>query len=74
MFIIDMVMPAMGGEEIVSRLKLEEETKNIPIIVLSASVDDAAIKRVMEMGVNEFYVKTQVIPSDLSKKVKEILS
>lgn len=73
LFIIDMVMPAMTGEEIIAKLKLEDSTKNIPIIVFSASVDDEMRKKVMEMGANEFFVKTQIIPSELSNKVAELL-
>jgi CheY-like chemotaxis protein len=73
MFIIDMMMPAMTGDEIIEKLKMEEKTKNIPIIVLSASVEDHVEDKVKKMGVNEFFVKTQVIPSDLSKKVEELL-
>jgi CheY-like chemotaxis protein len=72
-FIIDMMMPAMTGDEIIEKLKMEEKTKNIPIIVLSASVEDHVEDKVKKMGVNEFFVKTQVIPSDLSKKVEELL-
>lgn len=73
LFIIDMMMPAMTGDEIIEKIKLEEKTKNIPIIVLSASVEDHIEDKVRKMGVNEFFVKTQVIPSDLSKKVGKIL-
>ena len=40
LIMVDMVMPAMGGEEIITKLKIEESTKNIPIVVLSSSVDD----------------------------------
>lgn len=72
-FIIDMVMPAMSGEEIIAKLKMEEKTKNIPIIVISASVENDVRKKVLEMGITEFFMKTQLIPSDLSKKVSEIL-
>ena len=73
LFIIDMMMPAMTGDEIIEKLKMEEKTKNIPIIVLSASVENQIEKKVREMGVNEFFVKTQIIPSELSLKVEEIL-
>lgn len=73
LFIIDMVMPAMSGEEMVAKLKMEDNTKNIPIIVLSASVEDEAAKRVEAMGISAFFVKTQVTPSDLVKKVEELL-
>lgn len=73
LFIIDMVMPAMTGDEIIEKLKMEERTKNIPIIVLSASVENHVEEKVKKMGINEFFVKTQIIPSDLSKKVEELI-
>lgn len=74
LLIIDMILPGMTGDEIVSRLKMEEKTKNIPIIILSASVEEQMEKKVMEMGASAFFVKTQLIPSELSKKVEEILN
>lgn len=74
LFIIDMVMPAMTGEEMINRIKLEEKTKNIPIIMLSASVDESDAKGVMDLGIQGFLKKTQITPTDLVKKVEEILS
>jgi len=73
MFIVDMVMPNITGEEIVKKLKREERTKNIPIIILSASVDEAKKREMEKEGIHSFFVKTQLIPSELSKKVQEIL-
>jgi len=73
LFIIDMVMPAMSGEEMVAKLKMEDNTKNIPIIVFSASVEEETAKRVEAMGISAYFVKTQVTPSDLVKKVEELL-
>jgi DNA-binding response OmpR family regulator len=74
LFIIDMMMPAMTGDEIVAKLKLEEKTAGKPIIILSASVDEDARKKVGDMGVNAFFVKTQIVPSELSKKASELLA
>ncbi|MFZ2154264.1 MAG: response regulator [Candidatus Moraniibacteriota bacterium] len=74
LILIDMMMPAMSGEEIITKLKLEEATKNIPIVVLSASVDEETKKRVEEMGITTFFVKTHIVPSELSQKVGEILN
>ena len=73
-FIIDMIMPAMTGDEIVAKLKMEEETKNIPIICLSASVDGEIEKKVLDMGADYFFLKTRIIPSELSKRVAELLN
>ncbi len=72
-FIIDMVMPAMSGDEIVERLKSNDKTKDIPILVLSASVDNSIKKKVMGLGANKFFVKTQIIPSELSREVDKLL-
>lgn len=73
LFIIDTIMPNLSGEEIVAKLKREEATKNIPIIILSVSADDALERLMRDGGVNGFYVKTQLIPSELSERVKEFL-
>lgn len=74
LFIIDMVMPAMTGEEIIQKIKLEEKTKDIPIIAISASVENSMKEKILAMGANEFFFKTQIIPSELAKKVNEILN
>jgi len=74
LFLIDMVMPAMSGEEIVEKLKMEEETRNVPIVVLSASVDEETQKKVVEMGVAAFFVKTHITPEELLEKISQILA
>ncbi|MDO8241243.1 MAG: response regulator [Candidatus Moranbacteria bacterium] len=74
LFVIDMIMPAMTGEEMITKLKMEDQTKNIPIIVLSASVEGDVIKRVKEMGIESFFIKTQITPNELSKEVSRILN
>lgn len=73
LFIMDMLMPAMNGEEMIAKLKMDEKNKNKPIIVLSASVDHATQRRVEAMGISAFYVKTHVTPSELAQKVSELL-
>ena len=73
LFITDMVMPAMGGEEIVRRLKLDDRTKDKPIIVLSASLIEEDIQPVRDLGVTDFYEKTRLVPSDLARRVSELL-
>jgi two-component system cell cycle response regulator len=73
LFIIDMIMPAMTGEEMINRLKLDDKTKNVPIIMLSASIDEADAGEVMKLGIQAFLKKTQITPTDLVKKVAEVL-
>lgn len=74
LFIVDMMMPTMSGEEIVAKIKMEEAIKNTPIIMLSASIDVLKEREIKKLDIESFFLKTQVTPSELSKKVTEILS
>jgi DNA-binding response OmpR family regulator len=73
LFIIDAIMPAMSGKEVVEKIKAEERLKNIPIIVVSASVEDRVGREMRAMGINCFFTKTKIIPSELSLKAQELL-
>jgi two-component system, cell cycle response regulator len=71
LIIVDMVLPGMGGDEIIARLKLEDKKKDVPIIVLSASVEKDEEKKVIELGANAFFSKTQLVPSELVSQVEK---
>lgn len=73
LFIIDAITNTISGEEMIDRLRLEEKTKNTPVIVLSASEESQVKQEFEKRGVADFLMKTQIIPSDLSKKVANIL-
>lgn len=72
--VTDISMPAMGGREFIENIKLNEKTANIPVIVISASILEEDIQPVRDLGVTEFYEKTKIVPSDLTRKVNEILN
>lgn len=73
LIITDLVLPAMAGEEIIRRIKLDDRTKDVPIIVLSAYFSEEDMQPVRDMGVMDFYEKTHVVPSDLARRVAELL-
>jgi CheY-like chemotaxis protein len=73
LIVTDMVVAAMNGVEILTGLKREEKTKNIPVVVLSASLVDEDLKKVKELGAEDYYLKTRITPSDLARRVGEIL-
>jgi DNA-binding response OmpR family regulator len=74
LIIMDMVMPSMTGQEMLAKLKLDDKTKNIPVIVLSASLNEDEQKEVEKIGISGFYIKTKIVPEELSKKVGELLN
>jgi CheY-like chemotaxis protein len=72
LFIIDMVMPAMNGKEIVEKIKMDDRTKDVPVIVISASVEDRVANETKALGVDCFFTKTKITPSELSEKAREL--
>lgn len=72
--LLDMMMPAMNGFEAIQELRSNENTKNTPIIILSNSAQETEMKRAVEMGANEYYVKTLITPGEVAEKVKELIN
>jgi len=73
LYILDVSMPVMDGEEILVKLRQDEKTKNVPAIMMSASSQAEKLGDLKDLGVVEFIMKTQITPSALANKVKETL-
>lgn len=71
--VTDMLLPTMYGDELVEAMRKDEQLRTIPIMVISASAMDENIERVKKLGVSDIFVKTEVTPSDLMQRIKELL-
>lgn len=47
LILLDLWMPGLTGEQITARLKKSDQTKNIPVIIISASKDAQEVARVI---------------------------
>lgn len=68
LIILDLLMPNLGGLEICQMLNQDEETKGIPIIVVSGLSGITDIKKAYKLGVINYFTK----PYDFDKLLKEI--
>ncbi len=53
----DIMMPEMDGYELVQKLKEEDETRNIPVILLSARAGEEALIEGLDHGVDDYIIK-----------------
>ena len=53
----DVAMPGMTGFELITALRADEQTRSIPIIVISASVEPERMRHAMDLGAEDFMVK-----------------
>ncbi len=72
--LLDLTLPGMDGYEISSRLKHEELTKRIPLIILtSADISMEAEKLFKETGVDD-YIHKSVQAKELIERINKVLS
>jgi two-component system response regulator len=57
MILLDLKMPKVGGIEVLGKLKSDERTKQIPVIILTSSKEDPDIKACYNLGANSYIVK-----------------
>jgi DNA-binding response OmpR family regulator len=71
--VLDLMIPKIGGMEVLAQLRSDPKTKNLPVIILSNLSQDADIIKAKELGVKEFLVKANYTPSQVVEKIKEHL-
>jgi two-component system, response regulator len=54
---LDLKLPKVSGLEILKKVKSNEQTKNIPVIIVTSSSEDPDIKAAYELGANSYVVK-----------------
>jgi DNA-binding response OmpR family regulator len=70
--VLDMMMPKATGLEVTRSLRGQDETKDIPVILLTARAQEADVARGFEAGVDD-YVKKPFSPQDLQLRVQALL-
>jgi len=71
LILLDIVMPKMGGFEVMEILKKDEELNTIPIIIISNSGQPVELDRAKELGVVDWLIKTDFDPQEVVDKVKK---
>lgn len=73
LIITDLVMPKIDGFELLRRLKIEEKTKDIPVIVLSNVVNKKDKEEAKNLGAIDYLVKSRCQSSQIAKKISKLL-
>jgi two-component system response regulator len=57
LILLDLKMPKISGLEVLKKIKSNEETRKIPVVVLTSSKEDPDIQECYKLGVNSYVVK-----------------
>jgi sigma-B regulation protein RsbU (phosphoserine phosphatase) len=55
--LLDIMMPIMDGFEVLSKLKADPDTRDIPVIVISANTDLKSVARGIQLGAEDYLPK-----------------
>lgn len=55
--LLDLKMPRLGGIDVLRRLKADERTRVIPVVVLTSSAEEQDVAESYRLGVNSYLVK-----------------
>ncbi len=73
LIILDLVLPGGDGGEVVERLREQEESSPIPILVYTALDLDETARARLDVGSTQFLTKSRVSPDELERRLIAIV-
>ena len=74
LMLLDIIMPYMDGLEVLKKMKENEETKNIPVILLTNLSQKEEVDKGIELGAKDYLIKSHFTPSEVLEKIKICLA
>lgn len=73
LIVLDAMMPVMDGFEVLRRLKAEQHTRSIPVIMLTALKREQDVVGALQLGAADYLAKP-FIPDELVQRIRRVLS
>ena len=74
LILLDLILPKKNGFDVLKQLKENDDTKSIPVIVLTNLEGIDGIDKVIALGATAYLVKSQYSLEELVAKVKEVIN
>jgi len=69
LILMDMLMPKLSGMETLEALKKDEQTRGVPVVILSNSSLETDMQRAMELGAAGYMVKASLSLQELGDHI-----
>lgn len=72
--LLDIIMPKMDGFVALKKLKKNDATKDIPVLLLTNLGQEEDIRKGKELGAADYFIKANHTPQEIVNKVKELIA
>lgn len=69
LILLDLIMPRMGGLQVLEAVRADPRTHEIPVVVLTNLGEESTIEEAVALGATDYLLKNQSRPADISEKV-----
>ncbi len=69
LILLDLVIPKMGGFEVMEEMKKDKELAKIPVIIVSNSGQPVELNEAQKLGARDWLIKTEFDPQELLDKI-----
>lgn len=73
LILLDIIIPGKDGFSLLEQVRAEEDTKHIPVIILSVLGESGDIHTGFQAGANDYVVKGSESPADVVKRIDAML-
>ena len=74
LILLDVMMPKVSGFDVLDILRNTPDTNNVKVIMLTALSQESDKQRAMDLGVDDYLVKSQVVIADVVDRIKQLLN
>ena len=71
--LLDIMMPKVNGFDVLKELKANDELKNVPVIILTALIQDIDRVQGKKLGAVDYIVKSETMPGEVIAKIKNAI-
>ncbi|MCE5202830.1 MAG: response regulator [Actinomycetia bacterium] len=71
--LLDLIMPRMGGLEVLEAMRTDPRLASIPVIILTNLGEESSVERAVELGAVDYLIKNSAKPAEVVEKIRLVL-
>lgn len=72
--LLDLILPGLDGFEVLKLLKGNEQTKHIPVVVISNLGEESDVRSAKSLGAEDYFIKANISLDKLLENIRKIIN